>query len=221
MKAKFLSPVRRTAHPHSRCHPQAVVTVDGNARVVHNQVVSVPPLGGLSYGGTRLERNDMGTLADLVAGWIDLPDPTEDETVVLVQRLRDGQRVAAKLKEAMEMLSLELSARLEQDITTFVGVGVVQRGYTRRSQWKDKGASEDLRTDVGNAVSSAIALDVGTGEIDTLRRNIARATVDAMYEIIPAFSGVKAGAKKYGISIGEYRQFSDVPVVTVTPVEDL
>jgi hypothetical protein len=117
-------------------------------------------------------------------------------------------------------LEMELAARLETDITALPGVGVVRRGYTRRSEWRDAHSSADLRADVGTAIAQHVALDVGTGEIDPLRRNIAKATVDAMYEVLPSFSSVKAPAKKYGIQIGDYRRFTDQPVVTVDPVEE-
>jgi len=149
-----------------------------------------------------------------------LTDPTDGSTRDLALRLRHAKDVARRLKDATDALELELAARLESDITTLSGVGIVRRGYTRRSQWRDPESSADLRHDVGEAVCKHVALDVGTGEIDPLRRNIARATVEALYDVIPAFTSVKQPAKRYGIQIDEYRRYQDVPVITVEPEEE-
>jgi len=162
----------------------------------------------------------MSALTDAVGQWIDLPDPTEDETAVLAQRMRDADTLARLLKDARAALSDELAARLELDITSFPGIGVVHRGYTRRSEWRDENSSTDLRRAVGEAVTAGVALNIETGELDPRRRNIARATVQALYDIIPSFSSVKAPAKRYGIDIEDYRRWTEVAVVTVDTERD-
>ena len=162
----------------------------------------------------------MSALTSAVAAWIDLDDPTEEETAELARRLRDANALAAACKRAAEMLSLELAARVEADVTPVPGVGIIHRGYSRRSEWHDRNSSADLRRDVGEAVCRGVALDVETGELDSRRRNIARATVQALYDIIPSFSSVKQPARRYGINIDDYRRYSDVVVVTVDDMEE-
>lgn len=143
-------------------------------------------------------------------------DVTDGELRELAERLVIANTAVDRLREIVVQLEMELAARVERDVTPVAGVGIVYRGYTKRSEWRDENSSADLRHDLGEAVASHVALDNATGEVDSIKRNIARATVDAMFELIPAFSSVKAPAKKYGLKISNYRTFRDVAVVTIT-----
>ena len=163
----------------------------------------------------------MDSLTAAVGEYIGVDDPTDVDLPELARRLQQSKALAARLKDLTDALELEIAARVEQDITVVPGVGIVRRGYTRRSQWRDSDSASILREDIGHAVTTTVARDNATGEIDPFKRNVARATVDAMYEILPAFYSIKAGAKKYGLRIGEYRTYSDVAVVNVDPVEEL
>lgn len=142
-------------------------------------------------------------------------DVTDGDLPDLAQRLSTAQEAVEQLRLLAEMLSMEISARVEVDLTPVPGVGVIQRGYTRRSKWREDYSADELRKDIGQAVTRAIAMDIATGELDPIKRNVARATIDALWEIVPSFSGVKQPAHRYGIRIGDYREFSDVAVVRV------
>lgn len=147
--------------------------------------------------------------------WLDLPDPTEDETRVLAERLAIARLLSAKLGPAIIELSAELAARMEADDVEVPGVGVLRRSWKRRSEWANDTSGEDLRRDVRDAVVRDLALDLRTGELDTVTRNIAGAAVDAVFEILPAPSSIKQSAKRYGLRIGDYRRFSDSASVAV------
>lgn len=142
-------------------------------------------------------------------------DITDGELADLARRLSTAQRAMAVLRTMAEDLTLEISARVESDLTPVPGVGVIERGYTRRSNWKDEHSSERLRHDLGEAVVTTISLDLATGELDPVKRNISRATVSALMECLPAFSSIKQPAHRFGIRIGEYRDYGDVPVVRI------
>lgn len=160
----------------------------------------------------------METLASQVADLLTLSvqgDVTDGDLADLARRLSTAQVAVEQLRLLAEMLQLELAARVEDEVTPVPGVGLIQRGYTRRSQWRDPDSAELLRSDIANAVTSTLALDIATGELDPVKRNIARAAIDALWEILPAFSSVKQPARRYGIRISDYRTYQDVPVVRV------
>ena len=89
----------------------------------------------------------------------------------------------ADLDRMIETLKAELAARMEDDIVPVPGLGVLYRGYTRRSEWRDENASADFRKDVGEAIVSKIALDLSTGELDPAKRNLARAEMKVMRDV--------------------------------------
>ena len=160
----------------------------------------------------------METLAQRVSDLLALAqesDYTDGELHELASRLSTAHEAIERLRELADMLSMEIAARVEEDLTPVPGVGTIQRGYTRRSQWRDTHSAQQLRYDLGEAVSSAVSMDVATGELDPMKRNVARAVVSALWECLPAFSGIKQPANRYGIRISDYRTYNDVPVVSI------
>ena len=148
-------------------------------------------------------------------------DVTDGELVDLARRLATANAAMACLKSIAEALTMELAARVESETTTVEGFGLIERGYSRRSAWAQSDSADLLRHDLGEAVVAKVALDLATGELDPVKRNIARAAVSELWEVLPAFSSLKRGAHRLGIHIDEYRTFSDVPVVRVRLEGDL
>ena len=71
------------------------------------------------------------------------------------------------------------------------GLGHVVRAETSRSTWSSDSAPERLRDDLARAVADDVAIDIATGEIDPMKRNVALHALRAAYEAIPSFSSIK------------------------------
>lgn len=143
-------------------------------------------------------------------------DWTEGMLAELALRLSRVSALARKLAELQMWLEIELVDRMETDTVPVPGLGTLHRSPSNNSTWKHGGAGEELRTDLARAVADEIALDVATGELDPIKRNIALATLRAAYEAIPAFSSLKAaGPKRFGVHISEYRDYSTSYRVTL------
>lgn len=165
----------------------------------------------------------MDDLADSTRALIGLAgegDVTDGELPVLAHRLHTARAAIAGLTSIAEALTMEVAARVEMDETR-VGDWHIERGYKRNSAWSQSDSAELLRHDLGEAVVSKVALDISTGELDPVKRNIARAAIAELWECLPAFSSLKQGAKRLGLRIDEYRTYTDVPVVKVHELGEL
>lgn len=145
-------------------------------------------------------------------------DPTEGDLAELASRYRDARHWANQLTGIADDLEAELAARMETSEVHIRGVGLLVRRAERRSTWRDEHASADFRRDVGQAVVHKVAVDIATGELDPVKRNISQFTVETMFEVIPAFSSVKAPGRKLGIDVEEYRVVSEVQKVILEEV---
>ena len=146
---------------------------------------------------------------------LDLGDPTDGSLDELAERYLAARALANEFTAIGDAIELELAARMETDEVPVRGVGVLVRGAEKRSAWRDKHASAEFRYQTGLAVVREIALDIATGELEPVKRNVAQATVDLMLDVIPAFSSVKARGRALGIHPDEYRTVSEVYRVTV------
>jgi hypothetical protein len=130
-------------------------------------------------------------------------------------------RVTAVVNELLGDLNDQLVASMEDDTMTVPGVGVLAREKVTRSTWKDKTASADLRENLVTNVARVVAQDVGTGDVDPVKRNIAIHAVKTALAAIPSFDKLtQAGAKALGMRISDYRDYSDAYKVKITePLE--
>jgi hypothetical protein len=120
---------------------------------------------------------------------------------------------ALRIRNAADLIANECEQRLVDDMDTdgltVAGVGLVTRQEVKRSSWRDDAASSRFREDVARAIVDDIALDPATGELDAVKRNIARATMSLAMDVLPSFQGLRSGmARHIGIDLGDYRQFS-------------
>lgn len=134
---------------------------------------------------------------------------TEGLVSELALRLDRVSGLIAKLSEVRTWLELDLADRMEADYVPIPGVGRLHRTEFTSSGWKYDGAGDRMREDLANAVAMDVALDVATGEVEPMKRNVALAAIRAVYEAIPAFSSLKAaGPKRFGVRISDYRNYS-------------
>ena len=165
----------------------------------------IDPLPALSEMFTALEAMTLdslteGTLADLGMRY---------DLILRIQGILRTQ------KEAVETALIE--AMPENTVTT--GGVRIHRERAARSAWKPDGSAR-MRADIEHLVATKLATDVMTGEVDQMRRNMISFAIHELWEVLPAPSAMKAGAKKYGLRIGEYREFTDGWNLSVVPLEE-
>jgi hypothetical protein len=137
-----------------------------------------------------------------------VPDWTDGDFLDKAVALSRLKAIVTLCKEAMATLELDLAESMPEDTMT-TPVGLLRRTEKVTSTWKHDGSGDQFRDDLSNAVVMRVAVDVGTGEMDPVKRNVAREALRVLYEAIPAISTVKSGAKRaLGIDIGDYRSFS-------------
>ena len=128
-----------------------------------------------------------------------------------LDRLRAIQALAHELAQDIEG---ELAATMEADVLDLAGMRLVRSEGTS-SSWRNEHSSQVMRDDLSLAVATNVALDVGTGEVDPIKRNIAVATMRTALEAIPSFSSLnKRGRERLGLRMGDYRTTYKVAVLT-------
>lgn len=131
---------------------------------------------------------------------------TIDEVALRLHRLRVFIEF---LGERAAWCEQQLVDAMPEDTMTVQFVGPVHRVERSGSAWKTKTSGEQMRSDLKRAVADSIAVDVATGDMDPMKRNVARATMDLAFEVIPSFSSLgKAGRERLGLHITDYRDFS-------------
>lgn len=131
---------------------------------------------------------------------------TEGTTLDLAIRLDRVSSLQALLAAARAEIETDLADRMEADEIPVPGVGVLKRTPAKREAWRFAHSSDQMREDLALAVASAVALDVASGELDQMKRNVALAAVRAAYEVIPSFSSLKtAGRKRFNLRLEDYR----------------
>ena len=134
---------------------------------------------------------------------------TEGPLADVALRLHRLRVLIELLGDRANQCELTLVDSMEGDTAVVPHVGVVRREEKVSSAWNSQHASARLRDDLTQAVANSIATDIGTGDIDPMKRNIARATMNLALQAIPAFSSLnKAGRERLGLHIGDYRTYA-------------
>jgi ribosomal protein S12 methylthiotransferase accessory factor YcaO len=146
------------------------------------------------------------TLAELRG--VNPNDWTDGPVFDLALRLDRVVALHRALAEVQSWLELALAERMETDDMPVEGVGVLHRTEAHRSSWKHAHSSQQMREDLATAVATHVAVDVGTGDIDPVKCNIARHAVELAYEAIPSFTTLKVvGRDRLGLKMGDYRSY--------------
>jgi hypothetical protein len=148
----------------------------------------------------------LGTLTELRAT---RPDAwTEGTRTDLALRLDRVQTLLDHLNEVRGWLELALAESMETDDEVIPGIGGLHRTEERRWTWRGPHSNEQMRDDLAVAVATKVAVDVGTGELDPIKRNVALHAIRTAYEAIPSFSTLKVGGQRQlGLAIGDYRTY--------------
>jgi len=138
-----------------------------------------------------------------------------------VIRLDRAKTAAFVMKEAIAAIELSLIDSMDEDEMTFPGIGRVTRSEKLTTKWRDPGSGERMREDLAFAAASSVAVDVATGEVDPMKRNVALAAIRTAYEAIPSFNNLKvAGRKRLGLKMDDYLAYDSHYVVKLESDED-
>lgn len=132
----------------------------------------------------------------------------EGSVADLAKRLALFLKIKALLDLAIKDMSDAMALKMDFELLDVPGYGWLKKVPTETSRWKDKNSSTDLREDIKSAVVASVAMDIGTGELDPVKRNIARATADRLMSILPQPNAVLKEGKNYGIDIRDYRDYT-------------
>ncbi|MCJ7725661.1 MAG: hypothetical protein MUP76_04650, partial [Acidimicrobiia bacterium] len=137
----------------------------------------LPVLGEMftALEGMSLDSLTEGTLADLGMRY----------DVIL--------RLQAMLRTQKDALETALIEAMPEDTVITGGVRII-RERAARSAWKDSGSAR-MREDIEQQVATKLSTDVMTGEVDPMRRNLIANAIHQLWEVLPAPSSMKAGAK--------------------------
>lgn len=134
-----------------------------------------------------------------------------------LHRLTVLQAEARKITDALQE---ELAPAMTDDTVAIDGLGWLRREEVTREAWKDGGANERMRDDLARSVADSVSLDVATGELDPMKRNVAIAALRAAYDAIPSFSSLKvAGRRRFGLHLSDYRDYTTGYKVSVEAAE--
>jgi hypothetical protein len=138
--------------------------------------------------------------------------PLFDRTV----RLDRALGLIELLQDAIRDIELSLIDSMEEDELVVPGIGALKREEKVTWTWRDGDAGRRMREDLATAVAAEVALDVATGELDPMKRNVALAALRVAYEAIPSFSSLKqTGRTRLGLDIGDYRRKSTYYAVSL------
>lgn len=131
-------------------------------------------------------------------------------------RLDRAKALIELLKERCRDVELSLAESMEEDQIIVPGIGRLTRGKSYSSTWKHEDSSKQLRADLADAVAREVSLDVATGDMDPMKRNVALAALRVAYDAIPAFSSLKvAGRDRLHLDIADYRSFQWFSTVSI------
>lgn len=148
------------------------------------------------------------TLSDLAAATDQANPPQAADGTIddLARRLDLIERIQAVLREMHEHVTETLIAEME-DETVLTGSGMLRRVERRgSSKWNDDDAADRMRSDIVRAIADDIALDVATGEMDPMKRNVASAAVSSLLaDLGKSWRLLVAGQRRLGVWENEYK----------------
>lgn len=125
------------------------------------------------------------------------PDEATDGTLrELARRLDLCQRIGATVKDLSDALAEDIAARMEEDMTSVAGVGIVQRKARTSSTWLDDTSRERMMDDAISAIVRRVATDPATGEIHGPLANAAREVWRLTQESFSLGADPKTGFRK-------------------------
>jgi hypothetical protein len=124
--------------------------------------------------------------------------------------------VATVLRNHLELAVIEAMPTKHE---TAGGLRIVREPQPR-STWKDNGSSAQMRNDIEREVATKLAMDYATGDVDPERRNLIMHAIHELWDVLPAPSMMKASSRRFGLRIGDYRNFTTGYSIKLLPEEE-
>jgi hypothetical protein len=151
---------------------------------------------------------------------IPLDGATTGTIAEYAQRLDLLRRIIHDATMLRNHLEVALAEAMPESRMTEGGLRI-SRERASRSNWKDAHAGERMREDIEHKVATVLATDVATGEINLERRNLISYALHELWDVLPAPSSLKAGARRYDLRVSDYRDFTPGYNIRITPVEEI
>jgi len=148
-----------------------------------------------------------------------LDDATRGTIAEYGQRLDMCRRIIAAASALRNHLEVALAEAMPENHMVEGGLRIT-RERANRSYWKDADSSERMRDDIEREVATKLSMDYATGEVDEMRRNLISHAIHELWDVLPAPSTLKAGARKYGIRVSDYREFTPGYSIRISPIEE-
>ena len=149
-----------------------------------------------------------------------MPDAATDGTLAeLTQRLDLCNRISGQIRSLTEALQEDIASRMEEDVASIAGIGIVQRKPRTSSTWIDDTSRERMMDDAISAIIRKVAVDPASGEIHGPLANVAREVWRLTQDSFSFTADPKAAFRKVlGLAPDEYRS-KRVTGYTVTITE--
>lgn len=135
------------------------------------------------------------------------PDAATDGTLAeLTQRLDLCNRISSQIRVLTDALQEDIASRMEEDVASIAGIGIVQRKPRTSSTWIDDTSKERMMDDAISAIIRKVAVDPASGEIHGPLANVAREVWRLTQDAFSFTADPKAAFKKVlGLAPDEYR----------------
>jgi hypothetical protein len=133
-------------------------------------------------------------------------DATEGTTAQVAHRLSSIREAITALREADDLLSDDLAARMEEDEIAITGVGSIRRKARTSSTWIDDSARERMMEDAIRAIIQETCVDPATGEIHGPLAQVARTVWRLTHDSFSVTADPKVAFRRaLGLSPDDYR----------------
>lgn len=150
---------------------------------------------------------------------VPLNEATTGDLAEYAQRLDMTRRIIEFATHLRNHLEVAIAEAMPTNVERAGGLRITRERATR-SNWVDSTASERMRADIEHLVATKLALNPATGDVDPQRRNIISYAIHELWDVLPAPSAMKAGARRFGLSITDYRNFTEGYTIKIGPDEE-
>lgn len=155
--------------------------------------------------------------ADLINTLVANDEAIEGNVHDVATTYAEAVRLKAAAQSLIDACTESLIDRMEDDTTDVPGVGLFARTTTSRKRNRYDDSAEQMRSALAEAVARSISFDVATGELDPMKRNIARAAVNLATQHA-SVSGLKQTARTaLDIAPDDFYEFHRTTTIKFTP----